>query len=305
MRGIAAEPVGISGYTPAMLRLKRPRGSTGLPPEAADAGPSSDPAYVRRLFDEMAATYGLVNLVSSLGFAVLWRRRCVRQVDVRSGWTAVDLMTGMGELCPDIARRIGPAGTIKAIDLSPEMCSRAREHARKLPCVIDVIEGNVLENDLRPSSADVVYSSFGLKTFSHAQLADLAEQIARILKPGGTFSLLEISVPPNSWIRLPYLFYIQHVIPWIGRMMLGNPENYRMLGRYTTTFGSCASMRRACERAGLLARETSHFFGCATGVYGFKPADSATNDVEGQRSRAWQCGQNRLSEKKEPSPRRR
>ena len=32
-------------------------------------------SYVKRLFAEMAGTYGLVNLLSSLGFAWWWRRR--------------------------------------------------------------------------------------------------------------------------------------------------------------------------------------------------------------------------------------
>lgn len=239
---------------------------------AADAGVDNDPAFVRRLFDEMAATYGVVNLVSSLGFAVLWRRQCVRRVEVRPGWTAVDMMTGMGELCPDVARLIGSEGTIKAIDLSPVMCRGARKHVRRLPCVVDVIEGDVLQCHLESASVDVVFSSFGLKTLSRSQLGELAEQVERILKPGGVFSLLEISIPSSHLLRAPYLFYINHVIPLIGRLMLGNPDNYRLLGRYTEAFGSCSSMSEECERAGLVARETSYFFGCATGVVGYKRA---------------------------------
>ncbi|MBE2214163.1 MAG: hypothetical protein IAE82_09860 [Opitutaceae bacterium] len=35
-------------------------------------------AFIKRLFDEMAQTYGLVNMISSLGFAYFWRRRAVR-----------------------------------------------------------------------------------------------------------------------------------------------------------------------------------------------------------------------------------
>ena len=65
-----------------------------------------DPAFVRGLFDEMAATYGPVNLLSSFGFCIRWRRQCLRLIDLRPGSTVLDLMCGMGELESDVADRI-------------------------------------------------------------------------------------------------------------------------------------------------------------------------------------------------------
>jgi ubiquinone/menaquinone biosynthesis C-methylase UbiE len=43
------------------------------------------PAHVIKLFDEMARTYGAVNLISSLGFSHFWRRACVRSLAIRRG----------------------------------------------------------------------------------------------------------------------------------------------------------------------------------------------------------------------------
>jgi demethylmenaquinone methyltransferase/2-methoxy-6-polyprenyl-1,4-benzoquinol methylase len=183
----------------------------------------------------------------------------------------VDLMTGMGELCPDLARRLGPAGTVRAVDLSPEMCRRARDQARRCRCRVDVVEADALEADLPAGSADAVVSSFGLKTFSADQLTRLAARVARVLRPGGCFSFVEISVPPARWLRWPYLFYINRVIPLVGRAFLGNPDNYRMLGTYTVAFGDCRRARAAFAGAGLVVHPASYFFGCATGVYGHKP----------------------------------
>src|SRR5205814_456615 len=152
----------------------------------------------------------IVNLISSFGFAALWRKQCIRKIDVRPGMNVVDLMTGMGELCPELARRVGRSGSIRAIDLSPAMCRHARENSLRCICRIEITEGDALCCDLESDSADVVVSSFGLKTFSARQIGQLAEQIARILKPGGSFSLLEISIPRLGILRWPYLFYICH-----------------------------------------------------------------------------------------------
>ena len=231
-----------------------------------------EPEFVRRLFNEMAQTYGVVNLISSLGFSARWRKQCIHRIAIPPGATVVDFMTGMGELCPSLARRVGRDGIVRAIDISPEMCRRARVQANRCPCTIEVLEADALLNTLPSASADVVVSSFGLKTFSNEQLGLLAKQTARLLKPGGQFSFLEISVPQNRWLRLPYMFYVKRLIPLIGKVMLGNPENYRMLGTYTEAFGNCEAFKRECDQSGLVVKEASYFFGCATGVFGHKPA---------------------------------
>src|SRR5262245_51601965 len=97
----------------------------------------------------MAKTYGIVNLISSFGFCVRWRRQCVQQVRMRSGDVVCDLMSGMGELWPRLARQIGRDGTIRAVDLSPVMCEHARGTARHLPrMAIDIRLEDALRNSL-------------------------------------------------------------------------------------------------------------------------------------------------------------
>ena len=87
---------------------------------------------------------------------------------------------------------------------------------------------------------------------------------------GGTYSFIEISVPDARALRIAYMFYMKRVIPLVGRVLLGNPANYRLLGTYTEEFGDCAHFARCLERAGLEATFVRYFFGCATGVVGRK-----------------------------------
>jgi ubiquinone/menaquinone biosynthesis methyltransferase len=230
-----------------------------------------DPGFVRALFDEMSATYGLVNLVSSFGFCRSWRRQCTGQVNIPSGACAVDLMTGMGELCPQIAQAVGSEGRIIALDISQAMCDKARQYGSgRLACCVDVVEADALCSPLPPATADVVLSSFGLKTFSEAQIGQLASEVARLLKPRGAFSFIEISVPQRMLLRAPYLFYLNRLIPIIGWLFMGNPANYRLLGVYTEAFGSCHTAASAFRAAGLEVEVRSFFFGCATGLVGRK-----------------------------------
>ena len=196
----------------------------------------------------MAGTYGVVNLVSSFGFAAFWRMRCVHQLEIERGMAVVDLMTGMGELIPSISRRIGSSGNIRGIDLSPVMCQKARDFISHRKISGQILEDDALNHSMENGIADIVVSSFGLKTFSEAQRDVLAKNVYAILKPGGRFSLVEISAPPSRLIRVPYMFYLKFVIPLIGRIFLGNPENYRMLAVYTEAFKDCKQFANALNR---------------------------------------------------------
>lgn len=233
--------------------------------------------FVRTLFDEMARTYGITNLISSFGFCRHWRHQCVAQVMLQPGMTVCDFMTGMGECWSPIVSALQGQGSLFAVDFAPQMCRRAQANRRHLPMLpITVLEADALTSALAAGSIDCVIATFGLKTLNDEQKGRFAHEIARVLKPNGVFSLLEISVPRQRLLRLPYMFYLKQIIPLIGKLLLGNPDNYRMLGIYTEQFQSCERMRYALLAAGLQVSVKSFFFGCATGVYGYKLSSSAT-----------------------------
>jgi len=180
-----------------------------------------------------------------------------------------DLMSGMNELCRSLASKAKNSLRLSAFDISPEMIRRSPRGWRFR---VETHLADVLTWNFEPDSADLVLSSFGLKTFSRAQQSELARRVARLLRPGGSFSFVEISVPRSKYLRWLYMFYLNHVIPWIGRLFLGNPENYRLLGVYTTAFADCRHFAACLRNEGLQVTFIEYFFGCATGVRGTKPS---------------------------------
>ncbi len=234
--------------------------------------------YVQRLFDEMSHTYGIVNVLSSFGFAVRWRSQCIDQARVEVGDRVCDLMSGMGEMWPGLARQLRGRGKIVGIDFSRSMVEKSQRTLARItrqnaeqPITIEALLDDALASKVPDQSVDVVTCSFGLKTLDENQRGRLAREVHRILKPGGRCSFVEISVPPQRWLRAAYFFYLNQVVPIIGWLLLGNPENYRMLGRYTSAFGNCDRFVQACRSAGLDVEPASYFFGCATGVVGTRP----------------------------------
>lgn len=233
--------------------------------------PPYDAESVRKLFDDMASTYGYVNLISSFGFTARWRHQVVSRLPLGSATCVVDLMSGMGELWRSLAKGLPSSARVIGIDISPGMAGRTRREWR-FP--VEVCITDVLAWEPQPEFADVVVSSFGLKTFNHEQQRRIAQTVARMLRPGGVYSFIEISVPPIGPLRVLFMFYLKWMIPLIGRLLLGNPDCYRMLGTYTEAFGNTMHFASCLMAVGLQATPVSYFFGCATGVRGIKPTVS-------------------------------
>jgi demethylmenaquinone methyltransferase/2-methoxy-6-polyprenyl-1,4-benzoquinol methylase len=226
-----------------------------------------DEAYVQALFDRMGPTYDLVNYVSSLGFSEVWRRRCVADAQVRPGDRVCDMMAGSGECWRYVLAR---GGRLVSVDFSPVMCRRQVERRARIRRQVDVRCENALHTSLVSGSVDCVVGAFGLKTLGTEGLAGFAREVARILRPGGRVSLLEISTAEGWWLGPVFRWYVDAAIPAIGRVCLGDIECYRMLGAYTRAFGSCDRVAPVFRAEGLDVSIRRHFFGCATSLVGSK-----------------------------------
>jgi len=234
--------------------------------------PNYDEEYVADLFDEMGASYDAVNLISSFGFSEIWRAQCVGNLSIRPGSVVADLMAGSGECWMYLERQLKAQGKILSVDFSRTMCDRQRKRLQKSAgSDVTVRCENALSLSFSDKSVDFVVSAFGLKTLDDPLLGRFAAEIFRVLRDGGSCSLLEISLPQAALLRVPYLFYIKTIIPLIGRLFLRNIECYKMLGVYTEAFGSCKRAAGQFQKAGFQVQVKTHFFGCASSIFGIKP----------------------------------
>lgn len=230
-----------------------------------------EPKFVEKLFDRMSKSYSRMNYITSFGFCEKWRRQCVEEIGIEKGKVTVDLMTGMGECWRHILRTSDQNSTLIGLDFSTEMINRAVKNKEEFQkSEIKVIRENVFENSIVEGTADYVISAFGLKTFNDEQLGKLANEIHRILKPNGKFSLIDVSVPKNKLVKPFYMFYIKNIIPILGKVFLGSPESYSMLGIYTEQFSNSKKVSQIFNRPDFEIEYVEYFHGCATGVKGKK-----------------------------------
>jgi ubiquinone/menaquinone biosynthesis C-methylase UbiE len=230
-----------------------------------------DPSFVKDVFDRCGPNYRTWSHIASFGFIWIWRRKCIEALPKPDNETPIvfDLMAGTGETWGYLLKQAPHIRKIVAIDISSKMVEYAISRLHKMRAEhIEVHEANVLTENLAPESADIVVCSFGLKTFNKQQQSKIANQVARLLKPGGSFSFVEASDPKGWMLRGVYRFYMCSVLPWIERLFLNGAQDFAMIGAYTAEFQNCGYFAKCLEREGLNVVYRRLFFGCASGVSG-------------------------------------
>ena len=236
-----------------------------------------DARFVKGVFDRCSESYIAFSWICSFGFTERWRRQCVAALPSPGvAPRGYDLMAGTGEAWPQLLKRFPDIREVVAVDISSGMHRRAMErlHARRMDR-ISFVEDDVLASDIPSESADFVISTFGLKTFNPEQHARLAALVARCLKPGGSFSMIEASDPKGWWLRPLYLFHLKVVLPWVERVFLRGAQDFSMIGAYSTNFGDASGFGGHLRLQGLEVTVRRYVFGCATGVHGRKPGAAA------------------------------
>lgn len=234
-----------------------------------------DPRFVKAVFDRCSDRYIAFSYVCSMGFTERWRRQCVAlmpppAVAAPSGY---DFMAGTGEVWPHLLKRFPDLGAIIAVDISSGMHKRAMERLHAMRAhKIAFIEDDLLASELASDSADLVVATFGLKTFNAEQHGRLAKLTARVLKPGGVFSMIEASDPKGWWLRPLYRLHLLVVLPLIERLFLRGAQDFAMIGTYSSNFGDASGLAEMMRNEGLEVTYHRLFFGCATAVAGRKPA---------------------------------
>lgn len=237
--GLAPEP----GVAPTLLPGPAPVPRTET--EASDESKGRvGNSPIAAMFDRIHRRYDLLNHVLSLGLDVLWRRRAIRELGLRSGDRVVDLCCGTGDLSQEMARVVGPTGRVVGVDFAAGMLRRARE---KYP-TLEFIEGDALNVPLE-GPFDAAALAFGPRNISDLQ--GLWRELRRLVRPGGTIMSLELTRPSGllGWL---HGLYLRHVLPRLGSLISGDSTAYTYLCNTIACFLDREQLSQSMRDGGLL-----------------------------------------------------
>src|SRR5918997_2807475 len=199
---------------------------------------------VRAMFDRIAGFYDLMNSVMTVGLHHRWRERTADLARLGPGDRALDVASGTGDLALELARRVGPEGTVVGSDFSEGMLDIARAKS-------GAVRWEWADAQALPYATgefDAATVGFGARNFGDLDRG-LAE-MARVVRPGGRVVVLEITVPQKPPLSSFFRVWFDRIVPLIGRLT-GDPEAYDYLPSSVKRFPGPEALARRMVAAGL------------------------------------------------------
>ncbi len=218
---------------------------------------------VTKMFDTISNDYDGLNRVISFGIDIKWRKRVVAILKKKQPKSVLDIATGTGDLAINLMET--GAKKIVGLDISPGMLEVGKKKVaeKNLHKTIEMVVGDSENLPFKENTFDAVTVAFGVRNFEHLEKG-LAE-IFRVLKPAGTFVVLETSVPTKTLFKQGYRTYTKYVLPAIGKLFSKDRSAYAYLSESAAVFPHGEDFNNILRKIGFIAVENKpQTFGVAS-----------------------------------------
>lgn len=193
------------------------------------------------IFSRIARRYDRINSILSFGQEDHWRQIGVEMLDPG---LVLDLGCGTGDTDFDGRVVIGLDPVVEMIALS-DVPARVVGVGEQLP--------------IRDESLDGVFSAFVFRNLSSIDRA--LEEMERVLKPGTSAVIIDLSRPPNRFLRFLHRIGTAIILPLVGLLFARAPKEYWYLHQ---TLDSLPPPEILYARRRLVLEEVWR-----TGIFGF------------------------------------
>ena len=199
---------------------------------------------VRAMFDRIARVYDPLNSLMTAGLHHRWRERAADLAALAPGNRALDVASGTGDLAIELARRVGPTGTVVGSDFSEGMLELARAKSSDVTWEW----ANAMDLPYPDGGFDAATVGFGARNFGDLDRG-IAE-MARVVRPGGKVVILEITTPQRPPLSTFFAIWFDRVVPVLGRRA-GDPDAYTYLPSSVKRFPGPEALAARMAGAGL------------------------------------------------------
>jgi demethylmenaquinone methyltransferase/2-methoxy-6-polyprenyl-1,4-benzoquinol methylase len=218
---------------------------------------------VTEMFDKISKNYDGLNRVISFGIDIKWRKKVVAIVNEAQPKTILDIATGTGDLAINLAQT--NADKIIGLDISSGMLDIGKVKVKKqdLEDTIEMVLGDSENMPFEDNSFDAITVAFGVRNFETLEKG--LKEIHRVLKPQGTFVILETSMPTKTPFKQGYNFYTKNILPLIGKLFSKDRSAYKYLCESASVFPFGEALNNILRETGFInVKDFPQTFGVAT-----------------------------------------
>jgi ubiquinone/menaquinone biosynthesis C-methylase UbiE len=192
--------------------------------------------------EKMVPSYDSYMKKMTFGREHLLREETVRLAQVAPGNSILEVGCGTGTLTLAAKRQAGSSGKVCGIDIIPGMIEASRQKADQAKENISFQVGSIDNIPFPENQFDIVLCSFMIFHMSETTMRKGITEIHRVLKPQGTWLVLDLALPPQCIQRYiaQKLFggMLQHdlheLLPLMGAAGFSNIEigqaKFRVIG---------------------------------------------------------------------------
>ncbi len=233
-----------------------------------------NPQTIQSLFGSIAQQYDKTNAALSFRMHNRWNAelvRCVTKEDTPV--SLLDLCCGTGEIAFTFMKQTQTANRIYLLDFCEEMLECAKNKAQQLEDhqhTLTYLKADAQEIPLPAESVSCATIAYGIRNVKEPRRC--LEDVYRVLEPGGTFGILELTQPCNKMLRFGHKVYLRHVLPRIGRLLTRNEAAYRYLCQSIQHFVDPVELEQTMQEVGFINTYRKPLTqGIATVLLGRKP----------------------------------
>jgi demethylmenaquinone methyltransferase / 2-methoxy-6-polyprenyl-1,4-benzoquinol methylase len=235
----------------------------------------NEPETIKAMFGNIAKSYDRTNLVLSFQMNKWWNRQLVKKVVEPSNPDALlDLCCGTGEIAFTYLKHSKKPCNVHLLDFCNEMLICAKEKSQNLsfnyPHTLSYIQADAQKIPLKDSSVDCATIAYGIRNVKEPSVC--LKEVYRVLQPGGSFGILELTRPDNIILRGMHSIYLRTVVPILGWFCTSDKNAYQYLCNSIHNFVEPSVLEKTLSQVGFeKIKKIPLMGGIATILFAKKP----------------------------------
>ncbi len=203
-------------------------------------------AVTAQMFNEGAVGYDTAERLTALGSGSWYRREVLSRCGLKPGMRILDVAAGTGLVTQEAVKLVGAEGQVVALDPSPGMLAELRKKVD-----VETIEAFAESIPLPDNNVDFLSMGYALRHVS--DMDKVFAEYCRVLKPGASVCVMEISRPTSALGRWLLKAHIGLVVPAMAFVMGKRSQVARLWAYYSDTIEAAVdpvTVQDALRKAG-------------------------------------------------------